>query len=225
MSDLFLKILNFIKLFLPYGLYKLIIYIKMHSNKNKINRKINFTLRDLKKNGRRVNLELGETRHRLAEWITIDIAKGADLILDLNNPLPFPDNCIDQIYCSHLLEHFTFENITKLLLECVRILKKGGTLQVAVPDANLYIEAYLHPEEFDINKYGVYKTAFNYYSEIDYLNYIAYMGGCHHYMFDKKQLILILVSAGFHKVDLRGFDPKLDLEEKKEESIYAIAER
>ena len=44
------------------------------------------------------------------------------------------DNSVDLIYTSHVLEHFGRHEFRNVLEECYRVLKKGGTLRVSVPD-------------------------------------------------------------------------------------------
>ena len=60
-------------------------------------------------------------------------------------------------------------------------------------------------------------------SLIDQLNYIAYMGGQHHYLFDEENLVNTLKLSPFTEVKLRQFDPLVDLSERDFESIYALA--
>lgn len=43
------------------------------------------------------------------------------------------------------------------------------------------------------------------------------------YMFNKENLVNTLVRSGFQNVSLRGFDADIDLSERDEGSIYAIA--
>jgi predicted SAM-dependent methyltransferase len=179
----------------------------------------------LEKKGKPINLEFGECKKRLSGGVTVDVARGADIRLDFRNPLPFQSNCTDQIYTSHLLEHLPYDALIKLLKECFRILKREGSLTVAVPNARIYLEAYIRPQNFNATEYCAYKPGFKYHSEIDYVNYIAYMDGHHHYMFDEKQLISILQSIGFKNVHMREFAPSIDLEERKMGSIYAIAKK
>lgn len=169
-----------------------------------------------------VQLELGSTKPRKC-WITVDMSEGADLILDLTKPLPFPDSAVDKIYSSHLLEHFHYPDIIALLNECYRVLKNGGSFSVCVPDAAIYVNAYCSREEFDVKTFCVYEPAFHYYSKIDLVNYIAYMGGHHKHMWDRENLVGVLRSIGFQRVTLRDFDPELDLKERAYESIYALA--
>ncbi len=53
--------------------------------------------------------------------------------------LPFNDNSLDFVYCSHLLEDF--EDWNPLLKEWVRPLKKGGHLIVLIPDRERWVAA------------------------------------------------------------------------------------
>jgi predicted SAM-dependent methyltransferase len=48
--------------------------------------------------------------------------------------LPFKDNTVDVIYCSHLICYFDRQEIMEVLFEWNRVLKKGGTLRIATPD-------------------------------------------------------------------------------------------
>lgn len=48
--------------------------------------------------------------------------------------LPFPDNSVCAIYCSHVLEHVPADTLPSLLAECRRVLKLEGIMRVVVPD-------------------------------------------------------------------------------------------
>lgn len=68
-------------------------------------------------------------------WINLDRSgnKYVDVVHDLNKtPLPFVDNCFDYILASHIFEHLL--EWEKVLIDCHRILKPGGLLEVRVPD-------------------------------------------------------------------------------------------
>ena len=111
----------------------------------------------------------------------------------------------------------------KLLAECHRILKPHGIFSVCVPDASLYIKGYGSVEEF--TPQNVYEPAFCINTRIDFVNYIAYMGGHHRYMFDRDNLLAILRKAGFKEVRARQFESAIDMVERDWESIYAEAEK
>lgn len=68
------------------------------------------------------------------DYINIDRAKnpGVDVVFDLEElPYPFEDNSVDEIYASHILEHF--QDPIAIIHELHRILKVGGQLRIKVP--------------------------------------------------------------------------------------------
>ena len=173
-----------------------------------------------------IKLELGAGVNRgLPGWTYIDANDQCDFVLDLSQPLPFPDNFVDIIYSSHLLEHFKYTDLISFLTECVRILKPGGQFSAAVPNAGIYLNAYHDPDNFKPDIFCSYKPAYRYNAKIDYVNYMAYMDGHHQYMFDEENIIVILRKAGFKHAMLRDFDKTLDLEIRNHQSIYVKAEK
>jgi predicted SAM-dependent methyltransferase len=166
-----------------------------------------------------MKVELGAFERREG-WITIDKDPRSDICRDLNNLLPFAEGSVDRIYSSHLLEHFPYTNMIKLLHECRRVLKSGGLFEAAVPNARIYIEAYLKPELFKIPDTDLYLPAYHFYSKIDFINYFAYLDGHHQFLFDEENLPLIIASIGFKEVKLRPFREGLDMKARDHETIY-----
>ncbi|MBL7032481.1 MAG: methyltransferase domain-containing protein [Nitrospira sp.] len=170
-------------------------------------------------------LELGAgDKKGSSGWITIDMTKKCDIFWDLSKGIPFPNESVSKIYSSHFFEHLTFREGQIFLDECLRVLIPGGTFSICVPNARIYIEAYLN-SKLDTDKFLGYKPAYNHTTKIDYVNYTAYMDGHHKYMFDEENLVYILKATGMKNVHLREFDPLLDLKVRDFESIYAIAEK
>lgn len=159
------------------------------------------------------------------DWITIDMTASSDLYWDLRRGLPFPEARISRIYSSHFFEHLSFGESQQFLDECRRVLLPGGNFSICVPNARLYIEAYLAGKPLDPAVFLGYGPAYNRTTSIDYVNYTAYMDGQHKYMFDEENLLFILKSRGFRNVRLRPFDPSLDAQKRHFESIYAEAEK
>lgn len=155
-------------------------------------------------------------------WTTVDLV-GADISCDLRKGIPLPDESVDRIYSSHMFEHIPYQELVFFINECFRVLKKGGELSVCVPNAGLYIQAYIAGSWFrpieTCHKPAVVDTG----SFLDQVNYIAYMGQEHRYMFDEENLINTLKMAAFRDVALREFDASIDLETRHFESIYAVA--
>lgn len=88
-------------------------------------------------------------------WINLDMhgENGADIIFNLkdiyeNKKLPFNDNSIDEIYCSHVLEDF-IEPIP-LLNEFVRVLKYGGRMQLETPTEQSTWTSIYHQKPYSI---------------------------------------------------------------------------
>lgn len=175
--------------------------------------------------GKDIFLELGAGDKKGSNgWITIDMTENCDIFCDLRKGITFPNESVSKIYSSHFFEHLTFKEGQIFLDECLRVLISGGIFSICVPNARIYIEAYLN-SELAADKFFSYKPAYNNTTKIDYVNYIAYMDGHHNYMFDEENLIYILKAKGMKKVRLREFDPLLDLKVRDHESIYAIAEK
>lgn len=63
--------------------------------------------------------------------------------INVTKRLPFPDQSVDAVYFSHVLEHLHLDEGKHLLTECHRILKPGGVIRVVVPDTEHYIANYL----------------------------------------------------------------------------------
>jgi hypothetical protein len=57
-------------------------------------------------------------------------------------PLAYPDNSVDEIRASHLLEHFGLHETSNVLKDWARALKPGGWLKIAVPDFDFIVGHY-----------------------------------------------------------------------------------
>jgi predicted SAM-dependent methyltransferase len=174
------------------------------------------------KKNQKYKLEIGAGNSMRKEgFITSDLSLKVDYPFDLRFGLPFPSDSFELIYAEHVFEHFHYLDLIAILSDCYRTLKPDGILSLVVPDAAIYLNAYHHPEKFDYKKYCLYDFGLSYKCKIDFVNYMFYMDGHHHYMFDGENILTILHDIGFKKIRLRGYDPHLDQEERKYESIYA----
>jgi len=166
-------------------------------------------------------LDLGGADSGKGSWTSIDMTQECDIFWDLRLPLPLPNSSVAKIYSSHLFEHLPYEQGQALIRESLRVLQPGGTFSICVPDSRIYIEAYLGIREVPSEFYA-WTPAFNQTTAIDAVNYIAFMGGAHKYMFDQENLLHILSASGLVDVYARAFDPSLDRAERDYESLYAI---
>lgn len=58
-------------------------------------------------------------------------------------PLPYDDNSVDIVRCSHCLEHFPQNKAVEIVREWARVLKPGGKLRIAVPDFGKIAQGYV----------------------------------------------------------------------------------
>lgn len=67
------------------------------------------------------------------KFIRVDISEtvAADIVADINKPLPFPDNFADTVFLFSAI--YIVENPAKVLSEIYRILKPGGRLFITSP--------------------------------------------------------------------------------------------
>lgn len=181
-------------------------------------------VRSLLSSGRPIDLDIGAGDVSRPGWVTLDISDGCDLYWDLRRGIPFPSGTVRTVYSSHLFEHLDYESGQALLAEVMRVLQPGGTISVCVPDARLYIDAYLGVRKLAPD-HDFWPPALHGTERLSLVNYIAYMGGEHKCLFDTESLLARLRAAGFVDVDSRSFDPEIDLPEREFESIYAMARK
>ncbi|OUL19791.1 hypothetical protein BV378_31735 [Nostoc sp. RF31YmG] len=71
---------------------------------------------------------------KINEWVTFDIAPGADYLGNIKNLKLFSSNSMNRVYASHVLEHVSYEDAKFALKEMYRVLKPQGEVFIAVPD-------------------------------------------------------------------------------------------
>jgi len=90
-----------------------------------------------------VNLNVGSGSQTIVGFTSLDIDtewyryRGREFIEYnmIKDPLPNDDGTVDNIYCSHVVEHLPNAVVLRFLREAHRVLRDGGTLRIACPDA------------------------------------------------------------------------------------------
>ncbi|KAA9036384.1 methyltransferase domain-containing protein [Ginsengibacter hankyongi] len=92
-----------------------------------------------------LNLGCGVHYSAEKEWTNIDFHKTGESVIAYNllKGIPFEDRSFDLVYHSHVLEHFSKDDGEKMITECLRVLKPGGTIRVVVPDLERIAADYL----------------------------------------------------------------------------------
>lgn len=95
-------------------------------------------------------VHLGCGRNYIPGWVNIDLftAVKADVYADLMS-LPFQQESVDVLYCSHLLEHVQRRMVVATLSYWRGLLKSGGILRLAVPDFQAVVEWYSRGRRLD----------------------------------------------------------------------------
>jgi predicted SAM-dependent methyltransferase len=152
--------------------------------------------------------------------------------LDVAEPLPFGDGCVEWVYAEHLIEHVPPPVGIGWLAEVRRILIPGGLLRLTTPDLRKYVESYVNDDGFFAKHRRRLRTmrvgppmpersAFM-------LNQIFYLYG-HRWLYDQDELRYVLSRAGFEPANVRvcafrvGARPDvaaLDTTIRSDETIY-----
>jgi predicted SAM-dependent methyltransferase len=105
----------------------------------------------------------------------------------------FPDNSVDLIYASHVIEHLSVADAKRAIAEWYRVLKRNGVLRLAVPDFGMMVRMYMDYVGLDIIL-GPLMGGQDYEQ-----NY-------HKSVFDEAYLSKLMTEAGFRNVE--HWDPR-----------------
>jgi predicted SAM-dependent methyltransferase len=146
---------------------------------------------------------------------------------DVRKGLPFPDGSVRCIYSSHTFEHFTYAESLALAKDCFRVLERGGTIRIAVPDLGLIVKEYLSNSEPLASHLFLSRLALH-HSFQD----LVHAGSNHSQMFDERSLVHLLATAGFPGPEVSSFRQsaipeieQIELDVRKGESLYVEARR
>ncbi len=80
-----------------------------------------------------MKLDIGCGTRKKEGFKGVDILplEGVDYVCDLEKKLPFEDNSVEEIFCSHTLEHI--HNFPELMAEFWRVCKPGAKVRILVP--------------------------------------------------------------------------------------------
>ncbi len=86
---------------------------------------------------KKIQIDLGCGKNKQSGFVGIDIRDcGQEIVWDVREGIPFPDNSVDMVYSSHTMEHFDDGECEDVLREIYRILKPGGTTMHIIPHAD-----------------------------------------------------------------------------------------
>jgi ubiquinone/menaquinone biosynthesis C-methylase UbiE len=143
--------------------------------------------------------------------------------------LPYRDGSVDAIYSSHTLEHLYLEDARRVVVEARRVLRPGGIIRFALPDAEKWARDLIdgvgstdtEPGELFNHRLLAYPVAAP--STLERLRQ-AFGGHVHRWQPTAGMVMKILNDAGFQDVRRCSFRegnlPDVDKIETREESFF-----
>ena len=217
---------QFLKMKIPAGLLLALRHLRSEIKILRMHRK---GLRQVRKisNQKHLKLHIGCGCRIKQGWINIDLSPGADISLDMREPLPLHADSCSFIYSEHFLEHLDYPESTRLFLsECYRVLEPGGIFSVGVPDTEWSLLEYagrIHDGYFELAKKIWHPKWCQ--TEIEHINYHFRQGEEHKFAYDFKTLVYVLENVGFQQVQCRDFSEELDSKHRKLGTLYVNASK
>jgi predicted SAM-dependent methyltransferase len=144
--------------------------------------------------------------------------------------LPFPDNSVSHILCSHFLEHIYPVEMDSLLRDFYRVLKINGTLHTIVPDLNIRARQYLAGVEIGDPQSAdnfIRSTVLSRESRGSFryrlLEFSGGFGLQHRWMYDYPSLAAKLRNVGFEI--LEGNETPSKLYRIDDDSVHVVARK
>ncbi|CAI7976899.1 Methyltransf_11 domain-containing protein [Frankia sp. Hr75.2] len=149
---------------------------------------------------------------------------------DIRRPLPYEPAEVDAIYSSHALEHLYLTEAEAVLAECFRVLRSGGTIRLALPDAQAFAEQLLSAPFSGANG-RIFNERLHSHpdSPPGFLQWLRRRAGSSMHRWQPTESLLreLLTSAGFIDVQRRQFQtgefPDLTLIEHRKDSLIVEA--
>jgi len=103
----------------------------------------------------------GKISHPEWEILSTVNANYVDHHCNAKNLSQFNDNTFNEIYASHVLEHFDYKDeIIEVLNEWIRVLIPSGKLYVSVPDMDILCELFIRKDLDIVEKFHVMRMIF-----------------------------------------------------------------
>jgi predicted SAM-dependent methyltransferase len=162
-----------------------------------------------------------------AGWLNTDLWPGPwatpDIALDVSRPFPFDTDSVTEIYSEHMFEHLDYPDAVSLFLsECYRVLEPGGVLTIGVPDLDFHQD--LYEQRMKASPLTVeMKPNYIFGHPLEALNHVFHQQGEHKFLYNETYLLTLLKHFGFAEARKRPFDPAMDSEHRREETLYVVA--
>lgn len=98
-----------------------------------------------KNSGGKVFVNVGCGFDSSKEFINVDVLPLPHIhhVQNISDLSMFPDNSVDMLYASHVVEHLPKKDFDATIAEWRRVLKKRGVFRLSVPDFDNLVEVYV----------------------------------------------------------------------------------
>lgn len=84
-----------------------------------------------------IKLDLGCGKYLKEGFTGLDIKDfGQDIVWDVRHGIPLPNESVEEVYCSHFLEHLTYSELELVMDELIRIMSQNATMRISVPHSD-----------------------------------------------------------------------------------------
>ncbi len=147
-----------------------------------------------------MKLNIGCRSSRISNFLNCDMVDGpcVDYVC-YADVLPFEDDSVDEILSEHMIEHLTFEEFNRAIVEWHRVLKKKGVLTIECPDLYGVCKEFV-----ELNNHAQYLSFKGYWPLIAHLyghqrgaNKEEKLSQVHKSGYTREYLIYVLHGVGF----------------------------
>ena len=147
---------------------------------------------------RQVNVGCGEDV--LEGWDNVDIVPREGAITADCCDLPYEDETVDYIRAYHLLEHLTKPHLVQFSVECHRLLRPGGKLEIVSPDMETLLGIYwrhTNQESIEFEDFVISPT--------DWLDNLLFSRHLHDYDYHRQGIYQGKLQEVFHRFTSHQF--------------------
>ena len=143
----------------------------------------------------RLFIGTGTQGFRPEGYTTVDISPEhhPDIVADASDLSMLASGSADELYASHVLEHFPFPRALLVLAEWARVIRLGGTIRIAVPDMEIYAHFLLNGHNPFVAMTDIYGAHWPHWGEDE--------PQAHHFGYTRRMLTQILAVMGFKDFD------------------------
>ena len=155
---------------------------------------------------------------------------GAIRWADATKHIPLPDQSVEVLYTSHMVEHLDRTAVRRFLREARRVLAPNGIIRIVIPDLRKLVDQYTAEGNADVFMERAFLTLPRSRHLLDRLKHLV-VGDRHHlWMYDGPSMCRLLSATGFREPRLLAPGSTtipnpgpLNLYERAEESAYVEA--